>query len=168
VTRWPWFILLLAGLISVAWIGGSRSGKCVAAPVDSVRVVRIRDTIHVIDSVERVHLTAKRHRIHAAPLAEVIDSLPDDPTDTSAPELVRPGVIRATADSLETCRFERDSTARQVTLWQTRAQAQDEARRICEAKPIPVYPIPPSRLTWAAIGGATVAIITTAIMIVTR
>ena len=175
MNRHPWLITalglvaMLVGLISVAWIVGKHASKAsTSSPIDSSRVVLVHDTILRIDSVERVRLATKRERIHSNPLPQVIDSLPDDTADTSAPELVRPGVIRATADSLATCQFDRDSLTRANLLERARTASQDEARRLCEAKPAPIQPDPPSRLTWTAIGGVVSIAITTTLLILTR
>lgn len=166
MTRWPWLVLLLAGLIAVSYIGGKHSVKTTTAPVDSVRVVIMHDTIRRIDSVERVKLVYRTRWIKTAPIDSVIADLPTDTADTIPPVLVPDGTIRATADSLATCQHDRDSLTRANLLERERTRAQDEARRLCESKPAPAREDPPSRLAWLA-GGTLAGIVTTIAIIIT-
>jgi len=137
-----------------------------SAPVDSSRVDTLKVEVHVIDSSARRSLDSMRREFKRRPVREIIRILPgaNETTPGSVVE-VPEQVVRETADSLETCRFDRDSTARQVTIWQARTAAQDEARRLCEAKPAPEVP---SRSTWAAIGAGAATAAIAALLLLAR
>lgn len=142
-------------------------------PVDTSRVDTIKQVVRVQDSSARRSLDSLREAFRKRPIREVVKTLPgqrDTVRDTIPGPVVEvpEQVVRETADSLAQCRFDRDSTARQVTLWQARTAAQDEARRLCEAKPVPVTQEPPSRLTWVGIGSAATLASITAIILLTR
>lgn len=142
-------------------------------PVDSSRVDTIKQVIRVQDSSARRSLDSLREVVRKRPIREVVRTLPgqrDTLRDTIPGPVVEvpEQVVRETADSLAQCRFDRDSTARQVTLWQARTASQEEARRLCESKPALIQPDPPSRLTWAAIGATGIAAITATLLILTR
>jgi hypothetical protein len=176
MTRWPWLVLLLAGLIGTAWIGGSRTSRQTIAPVDSSRVDTIKVEVGVQDSSARHSLDSMRQAFKRRPIREVIRYLPgdtlwlEDTTDDTAHPMacIPEATIREAADSLATCRHDRDSTARQITLWQARTASQDEARRLCESRPAPIYIEPPSRTTWASIGAGVATTAITAIILITR
>ena len=171
MTRWPLLVLILAGLIATAWLGGSRAGRQRTAPVDSVRVVTIKEVVRVQDSSARHSLDSLRDAFRKRPIRDVVKYLPGDTVWMDSSEPAQPmstipeATLRETADSLASCRQGRDSTARQVTLWQARTASQDEARRLCEAKPAPAQPNPPSRLTWAGAGALGVLLTEVALYI---
>ena len=117
----------------------------------------------MLDSASRHSLDSLRDVFQRRPIREVLRYLPGhvdtirDTLDTTVIEsvLVPAPTIRETADSLATCRHDRDSVTRSVTLWQARELAQREARLLCEAKPVPEQP---SRIAWASAGaGAAIA-----------
>jgi len=126
--------------------------------VDSSAVVTLRDTVRVLDSASRRSLDSLREVFRRRPIRDVVRYLPGHvDTDTALvvdSVTVPQQVIRETADSLATCRHDRDSLTRDGSLWKARTAAQDEARRLCEAKPVPVQPEPPSRALWAGYGAS--------------
>ena len=140
--------------------------------VDSSAVDSTRDTVHVLDSASRRSLDSLRIEFKRRPIRDVVRYLPghvDTDTVLVVDSVTVPQqVIRETADSLSTCRHDRDSLARDGSLWKARTAAQDEARRLCEAKPVPVHPEPPSRALWASVGASAALLSVLSIVILSR
>jgi hypothetical protein len=156
--------LLLVGL--GVWISRTchGSGEVVAnsLPVDSSRVVTVRDSMGQILSAERRRADSLQACMDTCPDSVVVQTLvqlvpvavpnPGVPADT-----VRVGsdLLRAAVDSLASCHVERDSLSGEVTLWMARDAAHAEAYRIAQERPVVVGDTsPPSRATWAAVGAA--------------
>lgn len=140
--------------------------------VDSSAVVTLRDTVHVLDSASRHSLDSMREVFRRRPIRDVVRYLPGHvETDTVLvvdSVTVPQQVIRESADSLATCRHDRDSLTRDGSLWKARTAAQDEARRLCEAKPVPVQPEPPSRALWASVGASAAFLSILSVFILSR
>lgn len=140
--------------------------------VDSSAVVTLRDTVHVLDSASRRSLDSLRVEFKRRPIRDVVRYLPGHvDTDTALvvdSVTVPEQVIRETSDSLATCRHDRDSLTRDGSLWKARTAAQDEARRLCEAKPVPVHTEPPSRALWASVGASAALLSILSVFILSR
>ena len=140
--------------------------------VDSSAVDSARDTVRVLDSTSRHSLDSLREVFRRRPIRDVVRYLPGHvDTDTvlivdsvTVPE----HVIRETVDSLATCQHDRDSLTRDGSLWKARTAAQDEARRLCEAKPVPVHPDQPSRALWASVGASAAFLSVLSVFILSR
>ena len=141
-----------------------------ATAVDSSAVDSARDTVHVLDSASRHSLDSLREVFRRRPIRDVVRYLPGHvETLTVVDSVTVPEqVIRETADSLATCRHDRDSLTRDGSLWKARTAAQDEARRLCEAKPVPVQPEPPSRALWASVGASAAFLSILSIFLLSR
>ena len=140
--------------------------------VDSSAVVTLRDTVRVMDSASRRSLDSMRIEFKRRPIRDVVRYLPghvDTDTVLIVDSVTVPQqVIRETADSFATCRHDRDSLTRDGSLWKARTAAQDEARRLCEAKPVPVQPEPPSRALWASVGASAAFLSILSVFILSR
>lgn len=142
-------------------------------PVDSSRVDTIKQVVRAQDSSARRSLDSLREVFRKRPIREVVRTLPgqrDTLRDTIPGPVVEvpEQVVRETADSLAQCRFDRDSGARANVIERARTASAREALQLCESKPAPIQPDPPSRLTWAAIGATGIAAITATLLILTR
>ena len=138
--------------------------------VDSSAVVTMRDTVHVLDSASRRSLDSLRIEFKRRPIRDVVRVLPGhvDTLLVVDSVTVPQQVVRESADSLATCRHDRDSLTRDGSLWKARTAAQDEARRLCEAKPVPVQPEPPSRALWASVGASAAFLSILSVFILSR
>lgn len=140
------------------------------APVDSSAVIVMHDTVRVLDSVSRRSLDSLREVFRRRPIRYSVEYLPGHVETLLVVDSVTvpEQVIRESADSLAACRHDRDSLTRDGSLWKARTASQDEARRICEAKPAPVQPEPPSRALWASVGASAAFLSILSIFILSR
>ena len=141
-----------------------------AAAVDSSAVDSIRDTVRVLDSASRHSLDSLHEVFRRRPIRDVVRYLPGHVETLLVVDSVTvpEQVIRESADSLATCRHDRDSLTRDGSLWKARTAAQEEARRLCEAKPVPVQPEPPSRALWASVGASAAFLSVLSIFLLSR
>ena len=163
---------LLLAIIAVSLLADRRTPAKPgpATAVDSSAVDSVRDTVRVMDSASRHSLDSMREAFRRRPIRDVVRYLPSHvETLTVVDSVTVPEqVIRESADSLATCHHDRDSLTRDGSLWKVRTAAHDEARRLCEAKPVPVHPEPPSRTLWASVGASAALVVTSIIIIILR
>ena len=163
---------LLLAILAVSLLADRRTpakpGQRTA--VDSSVVVTLRDTVRVMDSESRRSLDSMRIEFKRRPIRDVVRYLPGHVETLLVVDSVTvpEQVIRESADSLATCRHDRDSLTRDGSLWKAREAAQREARRLCEAKPVPVHPEPPSRALWASAGASAAFLSILSVFILSR
>lgn len=142
-------------------------------PADTARVVEVRDSLASILAQERKRADSLQTYLDTCPADTVprwfARNVPVAVHDTTRDTIRLPAPLaRAVAESLVTCRFERDSVASDAEIWKAREEAQREALELCRARPQVVGDTsPPSRATWAAVGAAgALAGITTILLLV--
>lgn len=169
-------VALLAGLL--AWALREPAPARPVQPLDTTRSHAILDSLQRLLASEARRSDSVRAYLDTAHPREVVrwlerrvpvrttdtlrDTLPPDTVTLTAP------LVRATADSLERCSFQRDSLRGDVALWKSRDQEHAEAVRLLQERPPVVVPDPPSRATWSAVGAAGALLVTASIIILGR
>ena len=174
---WVGLALAFAMLFLALSCGQERPVDVPPVRVDSSHVEAVRDSLSRALSVERRRADSLATCLDTCPSDTVVkwlsrkapakrDTVRDTTHDTVR---IDAGQLRAAAESLAGCWFDRDSLAGEVTLWKIRDAAHAEAFRLAQERPAVVGDTsPPSRATWAAVGAASALLGVSTFLLLTR
>lgn len=160
--------------ILVGWLarGPAPSTAGHVAPVDSSAIDSLKAAMDAARLRDSIRLDSLRDAFKRRPIREVVRYLPGAVREVPGPAVVESvtvaaPVVRETADSLATCRNDREELTDSVALWRAREASQREAADLLRSRP-PVEPSESvSRPLWGGIGFAA-GLTTAAIIILSR